>query len=60
MAMLNYRTKSSSNFARKTSTESSRRSNTQASAYTVNASTMALTGFHLSSTPGGRAAGWWV
>lgn len=60
MAMLNYSSKSSSNFARKTSTESSRRSNTQASAYAVNANTMALTGFHFSSTPGGQAAGWYV
>lgn len=58
MAMLdsNY-SRSSSNYHRKTSVESSRRSNTQASAYAVNASTMALTGFHF-STPSGEGAGW--
>lgn len=58
MAMLdsNY-SRSSSNYHRKASVESSRRSNTQASAYAVNASTMALTGFHF-STPSGEGAGW--
>lgn len=50
---------SSNYYARKTSTESSRRSNTQASAYAVNASTMALTGFHF-STPGAGGPGSWV
>lgn len=65
MAMLlnssNYSNTSSSNnyYSRKTSTESSRRSNTQASAYVVDAASMALTGFHF-STCGGGATGWWV
>lgn len=57
MALLsdcNY-SRSSSNYARKTSTESARRSNTQASAYAVNADTMALTGFHYSTCGAGGA-----
>lgn len=57
MALLsdcNY-SRSSSNYARKTSTESARRSNTQASAYAVNADTMALTGFHFSTCGAGGA-----
>lgn len=60
MAMLdsNY-SQSSSNYHRKISAESSRRSNTQASAYTVDASSMALTGFHF-STPGAEGPAWWV
>ena len=52
-------TGSSSAYSRKTSTESSRRSNTQASAYVVDASTMALTGFHF-STCGAGGLEWWV
>lgn len=57
MAMLdsNY-SKSSSNYHRKVNTEASRR---QASAYVVDASSMALTGFHF-STPSGEGAGWYV
>lgn len=57
MAMLqDYNHSSSkSNYARKTSTESSRRSNTQASAYAVDANTMALTGFHFSTCGAGGA-----
>ena len=57
MAMLqDYSHRSSnSNYARKTSTESSRRSNTQASAYAVDATTMALTGFHFSTCGAGGA-----
>ncbi|CAK3906426.1 ornithine decarboxylase antizyme like [Lecanosticta acicola] len=47
--------KSNSSYARKTSTESARRSNTQASAYAVNASTMALSGFHFSTCGAGGA-----
>ena len=50
---------SSSAYSRKTSTESSRRSNTQASAYVVDACTMALTGFHF-STCGAGGLEWWV
>jgi hypothetical protein len=53
----NHMSMSSSNYSRKVSSESSRRSNTQASAYAVNATTMALTGFH-ATTCGGRGAGW--
>ena len=59
MAMLidsNY-SNSSSNYYRKMSSENSKRSNTQASAYAVNAGTMALTGFHF-STSGGGAPAW--
>ena len=57
MAMLsnsNY-SNSSSNYYRKNSSESSKRSNTQASAYVVNASSMALTGFHFSTCGAGGA-----
>ncbi|KAH9822015.1 ornithine decarboxylase antizyme like protein [Teratosphaeria destructans] len=42
--------------SRKSSTESARRSNTQASAYAVDAATMALTGFHFSTTSGAGGA----
>jgi len=55
----NYMSKSSSNYVRKVSSESTRRSNTQASAYAVNANTMALTGFSF-TTCGGRGPAWWV
>jgi len=48
---------SSNNHYRRSSSESSKRSNTQASAYAVNASTMALTGFHF-STCGAGGQGW--
>lgn len=48
---------SKSNYGRRTSSESSRRANTQASAYAVDAASMALTGFHF-STRGGQGAGW--
>ena len=61
MAMLidsNY-SNSSSNYYRKMSSENSKRSNTQASAYAVNAGTMALTGFHF-STSGGGAPAWYI
>ncbi|RMY90059.1 hypothetical protein D0861_03893 [Hortaea werneckii] len=60
MAMLqnsNYSNSSSNYYGRRASSESSRRSNTQASAYAVDASTMALTGFHY-STCGAGASGW--
>lgn len=59
MAMLheNNSSDSSSNHHARSSNESSKRSNTQASAYAVNASTMALTGFHF-STCGAGGQGW--
>ena len=57
MALLNnnnYSNSSSSNIytTARASTDSAKRSNTQASAYAVDASTMALTGFHFSTTSG--------
>jgi hypothetical protein len=58
MLMENNLSHSSSNSYRKTSSESTRRSN-MASAYVVNAATLALTGFHFSTT-GAGGAGWWV
>jgi hypothetical protein len=59
MLMENNLSHSSSNSYRKTSSESTRRSN-MASAYVVNAATMALTGFHFSTTGAARGVGWWV
>lgn len=50
---------SSNNLARKSSPWSARHSNPQASAYSVNISTMALAGFHL-STLGAGGVGCWV
>lgn len=60
MAMLytsNSRNSSSNHYGRLVASESTRRSNTQASAYAVNAATMALTGYHF-STRGAGASGW--
>ncbi|WPH00285.1 Hypothetical protein R9X50_00310900 [Acrodontium crateriforme] len=59
MAMLqqsNYSSSSSNYYSRRSSNESTRRANIQASAYAVDASTMALTSLHF-STCGAGAAG---